>query len=197
MDSTFPLPTLGARSGAGGSPAGPGRPDLPDPDPRVDVVAIAMDDLRGRGRPGDGRLVREVLTFGAIGIVSTLAYAALYLVLRGWLDAAAANAVALVATAIGNTAANRRLTFGVRGRASVVRDQVAGLVALGIALAMTTAAIGFLDLAVPDASRALELAVLVATNAAATITRFVLLRTWISRAPRPRLVPASIERTVR
>src|SRR6266699_2660590 len=58
----------------------------------------------------------RVLRFVAIGIVSTLAYALLYLVLRDWLASGAANALALATTAVGNTAANRRLTFGVRGR---------------------------------------------------------------------------------
>jgi len=114
------------------------------------------------------------------------------------MDATAANALALVVTAVGNTAANRRLTFGVRGSASMVRDQVAGLVALGIALGLTTVSIGALDIVAPDPGRGVELAVLVAANAAATVTRFVLLRAWIARPSHPTaLIPARIERTVR
>lgn len=83
-------------------------------------------------------------------------------------------------TAIGNTAANRRLTFRVQGRATMLRDQAAGLVALGIAIAITTLAVGLLGIAVPDASRFVELAVLVAANIVATVARFILLRTWIA-----------------
>jgi putative flippase GtrA len=164
---------------------------------------------RRRRRPEGSRIVREALTFGAIGVVSTLAYVVLYLLLRGWVDASVANAAALVVTAIVNTAANRRLTFGIRGRASMLRDQVAGLAAFGIALLLTSASIAILDLVAPDAGRGLELVVLVAANAAATVTRFVLLRSWISRAPRTEaaasgslatrsaLRPAHLERTVR
>lgn len=185
-----------------------------DPDSRVDIVATAIEDLRGvrrllthrrhveltglrRRRPDGTRIAREALTFGAIGIVSTVAYAVLYMLLRGVVDAPAANAGALVVTAIGNTAANRRLTFGVRGRASMVRDQVGGLVAFGIALLITTASIGGLNLVAPEAGRTLELAVLVVANVAATVARFLLLRAWVTRVPRGALGPAQLERTPR
>ncbi len=185
-----------------------------DPDSRVDVTSTALEDLRGvrrlltsrrhvelpgiarRSRPGS-TVLREALTFGLIGVVSTLAYAVLYAMLRDAADAPVANGIALVVTAVGNTAANRRLTFGVRGRTSMIRDQVAGLVAFGIALLLTTVAIAALRTVAPDAGRAVELAVLIAANAAATITRFLLLRTWIARATRPTMRAAELERTVR
>src|ERR1700710_2333815 len=83
-----------------------------DPDSRVDIVATAIEDLRGVAR-----LVAssQVARFVAVGIASTVAYALLYVLLRGTLAAGAANAVALASTAVANTAANRRLTFGVVG----------------------------------------------------------------------------------
>ena len=185
-----------------------------DPDSRVDIVATALEDLRGvrrllahrrhvelpglrRRRPEESRVMRETLTFGAIGVVSTIAYAVLYTYLRGAVPAPAANAIALAVTAVGNTAANRRLTFGVRGRASMLRDQVAGLVDFGIALALTSVSIAGLGVVAPGAGRGVELAVLIAANAAATVTRFLLLRTWISQARRGSLRPAELERTVR
>ena len=128
-----------------------------------------------------------MLTFAAIGVVSTAAYAALYLLLRTVTGATAANALALVLTAIGNTAANRRLTFGVRDGQSMVRDQVGGLLALAMALAITTASVSLLGAVAPHAGRLVELAVLVVANALATVARFVLLRSWIAgdrrRAP--------------
>src|SRR5262249_54282909 len=70
--------------------------------------------VRGPERPG---LVRQVVRFGLAGLVSTAAYTLLYLalVLRGGLAPAWANAAALLVTAIANTAANRSITFGVRG----------------------------------------------------------------------------------
>src|SRR5262249_37216056 len=90
-----------------------------DPDSRVDIISTAMADLRGVWRlfrdfrPGrapvrKATFRRQVLTFAAIGVLSTLAYAVLYLLLREGMGAQAANALALLVTAIANTAANRR-----------------------------------------------------------------------------------------
>src|SRR5690348_1021473 len=83
-----------------------------DPDSRVKIVRTALEDLRGVAR-----LVAAgpVARFLSVGVASTLAYALLFLTLRGGLGAAGANALALGLTAVGNTAANRRLTFGIRG----------------------------------------------------------------------------------
>ena len=63
-----------------------------DPDSRVDIVSTAIGDLRGVGR----LLIRTPLArFMMIGVVSTLAYAALYLLLRAWLSPDVSNALAL------------------------------------------------------------------------------------------------------
>jgi putative flippase GtrA len=123
---------------------------------------------------------RELLVFGLVGVVSTLAYAALYLLLRTVVGPVPANAAALLVTAVGNTAANRRLTFGVRDGTGMVRDQAVGLLALGVALAITTTAAGVLGAVAPRAPRVVELAVLVAANGLATVARFLLLRTGIA-----------------
>jgi putative flippase GtrA len=133
----------------------------------------------------DRPLVRQIAVFGVIGVVSTLAYVALYAFLRPFLDAAPANAFALVITAVANTAANRRLTFARSGRDGMIRDQAAGIAALLVALAITTSAVGILGVVAPRAGRAAELVVLVAANAFATACRFLLLRSWIATAPRP------------
>lgn len=131
-------------------------------------------------------LGREVATFAVIGIASTAAYAVLYVALRPALGAAPANAAALVITAIANTAANRHLTFGVRDGRSMLRDQLGGLAALAVALAITTASVGLLGLLAPAAGRLVELAVLVVANLLATVARFVLLRAVIGgRHQRP------------
>ena len=124
-----------------------------------------------RAGPGwTGHALRQAGTFAAIGVVSTLAYVALYALLRPAVPAELANAAALLATAIGNTAANRRLTFSIRGRAGLARDHAAGLLALGAALAITSAALAVLQVAAPGAPQAIEVAVLVAANAAATLS---------------------------
>jgi putative flippase GtrA len=171
-----------------------------DADSRVDIVSTALADLRGVARlSGDllrGRMpvaesrgpapsfASQVIRFVAIGIASTLAYLLLYLVFRKAVGAQVANALALVTTAIANTAANRRLTFAVRGRACAVRHQAQGLVVFGIALGLTSGALAALHLSDPDASRRTEVIVLVAANLVATIVRFVLLRSWVFRARR-------------
>ena len=116
-----------------------------DPDSRVDIVATAVADLRGIARllrafakgtiPIDtvraqfGRrpltepevvgvppgLFGHLVRFASIGVVSTVAYLVLFLLFRNAVDAQPANLLALLVTAVVNTAANRRLTFGVKG----------------------------------------------------------------------------------
>ena len=149
-----------------------------DTDSRVDILRTALDDLRGVAR-----LYRsQFLSFGAIGIVSTLAYLLLYLGLRQGISAQPANAVALLLTAVANTAANRRLTFGVRGRQDVLRHQLQGLAVFALALAATSLSLAGLHAVSGTPSRVAELSVLVLANLAATLLRFFLLRGWVFRA---------------
>ena len=159
-----------------------------DPDSRVDIAKTAMDDLAGIVRLRFGALAvalsRQVLTFATIGIASTIAYAILYALLRVFTSPVIANVLALVLTAVANTAANRRLTFGVRSRSTFWQDQVAGMGALGVAIAITSAAIALLHLTAPHAGVPAEIALLTGANAAATITRFYLLRVWFERRAR-------------
>ena len=128
-----------------------------------------------------GGTLRRLATYGAIGVASTAAYVAIYAALRGLLSPAAANAIALVTTAIANTAANRRLTFDVRGCAGLARDHAAGLVALAVALLITSSSLVVLGAISPSPGRATELAVLIGANAVATVMRFLLLRFAIER----------------
>ena len=153
-----------------------------DTDSRVDLVRTALDDLGGMARVARRQLPR----FAAIGVVSTVAYLALFWVLRSVTGAMAANAVALLVTAVANTATNRRFTFGVTGRHRRLRQHLEGLVVFGLGLAMTTGALALLERTTPDPGRAAELAALVAANAAATLLRFVLLRSWVFHPRRTR-----------
>ncbi|MBV8990301.1 MAG: GtrA family protein, partial [Solirubrobacterales bacterium] len=78
--------------------------------------------------PRGERLRTPLAHFIGIGVLSTIAYAMLYLILRAPLGANGANALALALTAVANTQANRRFTFGVRGRAGLLRQHAAGAV---------------------------------------------------------------------
>jgi putative flippase GtrA len=147
-----------------------------DPDSRVDIVRTAVDDLRGIARLGGGS---EMVRFALIGVVSTVLYLLLFIGLRAVVAPLAANAAALAASAILNTAANRRFTFGRRGRDGLVTHHVQGLAVFGFCLGLTTVALAGLDALAPGASRAVEVGVLVAANAVATLLRYWLLRLWV------------------
>jgi putative flippase GtrA len=182
-----------------------------DPDSRVDIVATAAADLRGVLRLGRGvitgslsvatlrrqvggeppvvagvepGLVRQLVRFAAVGVLSTLAYLLLFVLVRGSLGAQPANFLALLVTAVANTALNRRFTFGVRDRATRWRDHVAGLVAFGLGLGLTAGSLAVLH-ALTTPARWLELSVLVLANLTATLLRFVVLRTVVT-LPAPR-----------
>jgi putative flippase GtrA len=186
---------------------------IDDPDTRVNIVRTARADLAGivrmlRGRAagrlpiaelraGIGRhplagapsdaaagVLGQLAVFAVIGALSTLAYVGLFVLLRGVGSAQTANLVALLATAVVNTAANRRLTFGVRGRGGASRAQLQGLLVFALGLALTSGSLTLLHAATSRPARAVEVAVLVAASAAATVLRFVLLRSWVFRAGR-------------
>jgi putative flippase GtrA len=110
---------------------------------------------------------------------STLFYLVLYSAFRQFGGSQIANALALLVSAVANTAANRRLTFGVRGRGGAVRHQAQGLVVFGIGLALTSGSLAALNAASSDPAHSTELAVLIAANLAATVLRFLLFRAWV------------------
>jgi glycosyltransferase involved in cell wall biosynthesis len=158
------------------------------PDSRVDIVQTAITDLKGVARL---LAAGPVAKFMGIGVLSTVAYALLYLGLAPLLGALGANAAALAITAIANTAANRRLTFGVKGREDLARHHVRGALVFVLTLALTNGALAVLHGLDPDPARWVQLTVLVAASLTATVTRYVAMRTWVfsraRRAVRPSL----------
>ena len=180
-----------------------------DPDSRVDIVSTALADLRGVARLGRalatgalplaeiraqfGRqplpassaagvapgLLRQAVRFGAVGVLSTVAYLLLFVLGRGAFGAQLANLLALAVTAVGNTAVNRRFTFGIRGSTGAGRHQLQGLVVFGLGLALTSGALAILHAVNSAPHPGLEITVLVLANLAATVLRFVLLRGWV------------------
>jgi putative flippase GtrA len=127
----------------------------------------------------DGTLARPLARFMIVGLLSTIAYAGLYLGLRRPLGPAGANALALALTAVANTQANRRFTFGIRGRAGLARQHAAGALVYLFALLLTDGALDTLRALDHHPGRALEVTVLLVASAVATVSRYVALRAWV------------------
>jgi putative flippase GtrA len=169
---------------------------IDDPDSRVHVVSTARADLKGvlrmattfmRGRGtvdlGDAArppladdFGRQLVLFAKIGVISTLISLALFLVLRDSVGAVWANLIAVGATAVGNTWANRRYTFGYRDSRQRGRHYMGG-VAISLAGLLLTS----LALTVATGSVA-QVVVLLASWSLTTVARFGLLRNWVFRA---------------
>lgn len=126
-------------------------------------------------------LVGQLLRFSLVGVASTMAYLVLYAVLRGGTGAQLANLIALLITAVANTAVNRRMTFGVRGNLGAVRHQLQGLLVFAIGLGLTSGSLAVLTAISQHPPRLVELSVLVLANLGATVVRFLLLRAWVFR----------------
>ncbi|MFD0399134.1 GtrA family protein [Kitasatospora sp. NPDC059811] len=124
---------------------------------------------------------RQLPSFLVIGVLSTVFYLALFVAARWFTDPQAANLIALAVSAVANTAANRRFTFGVTGSQGMVRHQLQGAVAFLIGLGLSAGVLALLDQVAPNASRPVEVAGLVAANGLATVARFVLLKIWVFR----------------
>jgi putative flippase GtrA len=105
----------------------------------------------------------------------------LFLALQGPFGAQQANFLALLLTAVGNTAANRRFTFGIRGPARLFTQQFQGLVVFLLAWTITSSSLTVLHAVNVDAAPSHELLVLTGANVLATLLRFVLLRVWVFR----------------
>lgn len=189
-----------------------------DPNSTVDIVSTAVEDLKGCRRVGyalaTGRLpiadlratvgrerapgpaiegvphgmVGQLARFCVVGVASTIGYAVLYLLLHSFLGAQVANFVALAVTAVLNTAANRRFSFGVQGRENAAKHQFFGFGVFLFGWAVTALSLLALSHFAPGADKHLQLVVLVAANLVATATRFVGLR-WVFRAHLQRSAP--------
>jgi putative flippase GtrA len=179
-----------------------------DPDSRVDIVSTAIADVKGIARLtralGTGRLplaalreqcgrdplpvagvpaglTGELIRFAAVGAASTLVYLLLYAALRTNLGPQWANSAALLVTATANTAANRRLTFGVRGSRQAWTHQAQGLLVFAVGLGLTSGSLALLAATVAQPSKPVEAAALVAANLIATGVRFLMMRLWVFR----------------
>lgn len=142
---------------------------------RGPIPASSRADEQTLGSSLFGQLVR----FAAIGAASTLAYLLIFVFCRGFMDPQLANFLALVITAVANTGANRRFTFGIQG-GNPMRHHFEGLMVFGIGLLLTSGALAAVhSTTTPD--RWAEVLTVVAANLAATAIRFLLFRLWVFR----------------
>jgi glycosyltransferase involved in cell wall biosynthesis/putative flippase GtrA len=172
-----------------------------DPDSRVDVGRTAADDLRGVWRVGrsflggggkvdlgDHRraplrddMGRQVVSFVAVGALSTAVSLALFLILHRFMHPIVANIVALAATAVANAWANRRFTFGHRSRVDRARHYAAAASMLLTAIAVSTGALAVTLWA--DGGIVAQSLTLIVAWALTAVGRFALLRAWVFRDP--------------
>lgn len=190
-----------------------------DPDSRVDVVATALDDLRGvvrvrralasgrlpvaevaarigRHAPGPLGAWHQLTRFAAVGVASTVVHLGLFAALVPAVGSTqAANLVALLVATVANTALNRRWTFGVQG-AGAVRHQLQGLSIFALTWLVTAGALAVLHAVVATPSTTVATLVVASATAASTGLRFVAMRSWIFRRdPRYPVTPNELVAT--
>jgi putative flippase GtrA len=164
-----------------------------DPGTTVHVARTARDDLLGVWRmlrrratgsayataelrpPAavDAKLVSQLVRFASIGAVSTVVFALLFWSLAGVLGPVLADLAALAVCAVANTAANRRLTFALRGRSGRRRHYASALVLAMLPLVATLAAVELVH------GTAAQLVALTVVNGVASLVRFAVLRSWV------------------
>jgi glycosyltransferase involved in cell wall biosynthesis len=131
---------------------------IDDADSRVKVRTVARGDLRGIARLMHSRATgqerqtssngsknlphaRQGTRYAGVGVVSTVAYLVIFLVLRGDLGMYAANVAALALSTVGNTIAHARFTFGPRGGLRMRQAAIAGGTSFVTAIALTSLAL--------------------------------------------------------
>jgi glycosyltransferase involved in cell wall biosynthesis len=165
---------------------------IDDDDSRVKVRSVACDDLKGIARLMRNRATgkeRRTESHGAkplghssqgtryagVGIVSTVAYLAIFLLLRHGLGMYAANVVALALSTVGNTVAHARFTFGPKGGLRMRQAVIAGGLSFLTAITLTTLALGVEELMGAASAGTEALAILLGT-ASAGFVRLILLK---------------------
>ncbi len=178
-----------------------------DPDSRVHVVSTATEDLKGvlrvaktfatgggraalgeLGRPGlVDDMGRQLVSFAVVGASSTVASLAIYLAARGAMAAWLAAGLAYSMITLFNSWANRRYTFGHRGRVDrgshLVRLTIASVV--GVVSSMLVAHFA-------SDHRVRESLALIGLWLSLAVIRFALLRAWVFRS---RPTPTDVQRT--
>jgi glycosyltransferase involved in cell wall biosynthesis len=171
---------------------------IDDPDSRVHVTRTARQDVRGALRlartfvRGGGRIElsptrsrladdfgRRLVSFGAIGVMSTLFTVAIFLLGRDALGSVGANAVALSATFVANTWLNARFSY----QSSRPGWGAVSLIFV-LTLAASTAVLALVDAA--DGGPVVEVLALLAVWVVAGVARLAHLNRYVRGAQRSR-----------
>ena len=183
---------------------------IDDPDSRVNVTRTAQDDLKGVWRVarsfvrGGGKIDlgplrrsplrddmgRQLVSFVAVGAVSTAASLAMFLALQGAMHPIWANVIALAATAVANAWANRRFTFGHRSRVDRGAHYLAAATMFVTSVGVSSAALAITLWA--GGGIVAQSLTLVAAWGLTAVGRFALLRAWVFRAPPAELTGSTV-----
>jgi len=159
-----------------------------DPDSRVEIAATVREDLRGiwrllRTSPADpgvdigarrcrGADSPAIARVAGVGLASTLAYLAVFIVLRPRFGPYWANALAIGVTALTNAAVHARMSSSPASRQDRLHLQAVALLAAAASLAFTTAALAVVG-SVAGWSAGTEIAAVILGTALAAPIRFV------------------------
>lgn len=120
----------------------------------------------------------RLVSFGLIGALCTVMYAALYAMFRHICGPLAANVLALIPTMTVNFVANRSITFrAVRG--TLTREAALYLVAYLVGLGASSALFALALAILKPHTVSIETAIGVVTGFAATLVRYVLMSRWV------------------
>lgn len=117
------------------------------------------------------------MTFVLIGLLSGIFQLGLFALLtQVTLGTQLSNAVALLASTVLNTAANRRWTFHLRGRSGVGRQQVQGLAIVLATWLISAGSLWLLGQVRPDAAGWLQTGVVGSATRVATTLKFLVMK---------------------
>ena len=168
-----------------------------DPDSSVDVVATALEDVKGMvrmrrellrdelpvdqiaanvgRRPALPNTGTQILHFVDVGIVCTIVYSLAFLLLGHLMPVAVGNLLALLVSAVLNTALNRRYSFGAQNPRHMLSHHAKGIAVFALCWLFTSTAI-WLTAGQPTIW---VLVAVTGANVFATVVRFALAKVWV------------------
>jgi glycosyltransferase involved in cell wall biosynthesis len=168
-----------------------------DPNSSVHLLNTAIADLKGLGRlirefgRGGGRLhlsgqssrsqeSLQLFRFARVGLLSTLAYFALFFALSPFVGIYIANVLVLLLCTAGNIAAHGRFTFASHVPVKTSSAFLGGVLLFATNLGLISGALAVASAVAPGQVLGRILAIVIGTLFAALV-RFILLRAWVFR----------------